>query len=189
MECYVCCDSNPRGLRTNLCECTDRWLHTECQHKLLLTTSKDGRCTVCKAQFQNSACVVDQTMNIKWIVGHIFRGCMFSGMILSVLLLSLHMNTITHVHTRECRLFQSYNNTLHVMHIACLVSSRAMLLGNLAVFMLMLVCFVLCSIGVFVLNRYLRHQPRVWIKCHWRIFDDGADTQKPASVSLDEASM
>lgn len=189
MECYVCCDSDPRGLRTNLCECTDRCLHIECQYKLLSTSSKDGRCTVCKAPFRNATCVVKQMTNVNWIMGHMFRGCMYSGMILSILLFCLHKkNNDKHTHTHECRLFQSYNTTLYSVHLACIVSSKVILLGNMAVYLLMLMCFVLCSSGVVVLNRYLRHQPRLWTTRQWRISDDGADTRKPESVSLDGAS-
>lgn len=185
MECYVCCDSNPRGLRSNLCECSDRWLHVECQYKLLLTTSEDGRCTVCKAPFRNLTCVVEQRVNKRWIMGHILRGCMYCGMILSVVLLSLHVKNIN-MHTNECRMFHLFNST---MHAACLVSSNMMLLGNVAVFMLMLICFMLSTGGICLINRCIRHQPRVWITRHWRVSDDGADTQRPESASLDGASM
>lgn len=53
MECYVCAEGDPDGLRSGLCACTDRHLHLQCQQRLLETLETDGRCKVCHGEYRN----------------------------------------------------------------------------------------------------------------------------------------
>lgn len=190
MECYVCCESGTDDLRAGLCECTDRWLHLRCQKKLLVTTSQDGRCTVCKASFRNVKCVVDRRLNVWWLVGQMGLGAMYCGMILSVVLLGMHLRNNTGA-GEACfwaRKHAVHNYTLDVIHHVCSESAVAVLLGNMSVLMLMIFCLTLSTLGVILIRRVLLRQPRVRRSRYWRTVDDASCTRAPESASPGEAS-
>lgn len=50
--CYVCTEETT-PLMNGICMCVDRYIHPECQDKLIARISKDGYCSVCKTLYKN----------------------------------------------------------------------------------------------------------------------------------------
>ena len=54
--CFVCCEGETRGALMQPCECSDRYLHIECQLRIMQQTpSHHVGCPVCKAPYKNVA--------------------------------------------------------------------------------------------------------------------------------------
>ena len=190
----MCCETEGDDLRTGLCDCADRWLHLHCQRKLLVTTSGNGKCTVCKAAFRNATCIDERRVNHRWLVGHSLLGAVHAGFIMSIVFFGMHICSILTRDTLPKELCAPTrndvmkNSSLYTVRFACYAVSQIMIMGDIAIIMLILVCLTICGTAALLLNRFLRGQPRVLINRRWHLVDDDVGTRKPETVSLDAAS-
>ena len=75
-ECFVCNDDTSESpLLSNLCSCTDRYIHIACQRRLLDTCETDGKCSVCRTTYANVRAVNDErvTHRIRMLSFHLLR--------------------------------------------------------------------------------------------------------------------
>ena len=78
-ECFVCASSEG-VLLSNICKCTDRYVHLECQRRILALSSHRGQCAVCAAPYNNV--VVQRTRHVSswgWLS---IMGCVMSAVTL-----------------------------------------------------------------------------------------------------------
>ena len=65
-ECYICADSTP-PLISDVCMCKNRFVHPECQKKLVDTLETRGECSVCKTAYKNVHVQVTRRLSCQYV--------------------------------------------------------------------------------------------------------------------------
>ena len=86
-ECYICVSEMDSELLTDVCDCKNRYIHAECQKRLMLECNNGDKCSVCLSKY-NNACLVHTEkilygrLFVHCIVGTIIALSVFLGMLL-----------------------------------------------------------------------------------------------------------
>ena len=103
-ECYVCAGSDPPILH-GLCACTDRFIHARCQKRLIETIEFDARCSVCKTRYRNTHVTLRRRVNVRYYLGHLAMGALFSSAILFIAVLARYIAHVLRAMPRQVCLF------------------------------------------------------------------------------------
>ena len=182
MECYVCTGGG--NVLTNVCLCTDRYIHEECQRKLISTIERDGKCSVCKQKYSNVSVQAQVFINKHHICLRIGEGLVGGCIVISSFLIGLQMITLTKI--RPFSICYSINTTTSGLD-SCLDTTSlaygAISLTILFLFIIICVCFYAHTMIV----RKCRSIPLFLEEVRIRVYRASSNNLALAPSSLDVA--
>ena len=81
--CYVCFEPIQGPEQVELCLCKDRWLHLECQRKMVQATTRCAKCPVCQTVYTNATTRRGKlrfSSHAKWVLVIIILGLALTGL-------------------------------------------------------------------------------------------------------------
>lgn len=195
IECYVCADASA-PLMSDICSCKKRYIHAQCQKKLIETLETDGRCRVCRKHYTNVQLLIHRSHNKKRMCLVILVGTFIgSGCAASVLALNSMYTYFFISDFKSWSACLSFCPNSTVGNVSCIETSiENELCVNLksiiqsfiqAGFVTVLLTAFLCMFAGMHFVRLIRTLP----KYHERqeihfLSDDVSDTRVPVSASL-----
>lgn len=197
IECYVC--ANASALVCDICYCKGRYIHTECQKKLIETLEKDGCCSVCREPYTNVQLVIHRSCNKKRICFRVLvgmfvgSGCTASALALCNIYTYFFISNMT---TWSACFTLCPNSTAD--NVTCidydLENNLCVNLNNIihgfiqAGFVALFLMASICIFAGVYFARLTRSLPKYHDRREIRFVSDAvSDTRVPASASPDEA--
>lgn len=162
-------------MRNDLCACTDRPLHMHCQRQLLASSSKDGKCTVCKTEFRNAEFVVERRTNYKWVSLQLLLGAAYAGYVMCGVLFFLHASNALNVEPEfVCHVSPSSSNKrgadAPLLHVnTCHTLHSILMVGNIGVLLAIFFTFCGCNIAATEVKKAIRQNPRIVESRRWKL--------------------
>jgi len=110
-ECYVCVSESNSELLANVCKCTDRYIHIDCQKRLMLECTNGDNCSVCLSKYNNACIVSHERIIYRRLLIQCAVGAVFIVSTISIVMMLTALYTgMTRKHQR---IVVNYNHTEH----------------------------------------------------------------------------
>lgn len=182
----------------NICACQNRYIHKECQRKLLASIERDGKCSVCRQEYTNVKVEQSVIVNRRYIWFRIVDGMAIGCIFISFLLVTIQLDTLLRL--RPSSLCYSLNTssietldnsteflTTFQTKTSCM-DTTIIAYGavSLTILFLIVICF-LCLNVHWGFARYFRAHSLYFVNMQIKIFDAFSNILAPDSAYPDAA--
>ena len=185
-ECYICTDVFP-PLISDVCMCKNRFVHLECQKKLVATLEKEGKCGVCKVHYRNVTITVDRHLSCQFASIQVLNAFLHISIIALASLVLLQMNMITNMEPSIWCFRKSDNFRMSTQATKeCVNLNIDILRSTIGMVVLGGMCIFSCVVGIALIRHNMRLFPRyIESRCIHVGASSDCCTRAPDSASLD----